>query len=111
MDRLNQYRAYIREILAEYSQYRPAYGEIEIEQIIDIEGDHYQRMPIGWQNKQRVHGSTVHIDIRNGKIWFQHDGTEEGVANRLVVLGVPKSDIILGFHSPFKRQFTEFAVG
>ncbi|MCU0494985.1 MAG: XisI protein [Chloroflexaceae bacterium] len=69
MDRLNQYRAYIREILAEYSQYRPAYGEIEIEQIIDIEGDHYQRMPIGWQNKQRVHGSTVHIDIRNGKIW------------------------------------------
>jgi aspartyl-tRNA synthetase len=49
-------------------------------------------MSIGWQNSQRVHGSIVHIDIRDGKIWIQHDGTEEGIANRLVAYGVPKSD-------------------
>jgi hypothetical protein len=57
-----------------------------------------------------VYGSIVHLDIRNGKIWIQHDGTEVGIANRLVEAGVPKTDIVLGFHSPFKRQFTEFAV-
>jgi hypothetical protein len=111
MDRLDQYRAYIRQILEEYRQYRPSYGEVELELIIDVAGDHYQLMSIGWQNGWRIHGSVVHIDIRNGKIWIQHDGTAEGVTNRLVELGVPKSDIVIGFHSPFKRQFTEFAVG
>jgi hypothetical protein len=53
----------------------------------------------------------LHLDIKDGKIWIQHDGTEIGIANQLVALGVPKSDIVLAFHSPFKRQFTEFAVG
>ena len=24
--------------------------------------------------------------------------------------GVPKNDIVLAFHSPFKRRYTEFAV-
>jgi hypothetical protein len=48
--------------------------------------------------------------IRDEKIWIQHDGTEGGIANELVERGVPKQDIVLAFHSPFKRQFTEFAV-
>jgi hypothetical protein len=34
---------------------------------------------------------------------------EEGVANRLVDQGVPKSDIALAFQSPYKRQFSDFA--
>ncbi len=38
------------------------------------------------------------------------DGTEIGIANELVARNMPKHDIIIGFHSPFKRQFTEFAV-
>ncbi|MGB3652452.1 MAG: element excision factor XisI family protein [Rivularia sp. (in: cyanobacteria)] len=42
---------------------------------------------------------------------MQHDGTEGGVANELVERGISKQDIVLGFHSAFKRQFTEFAVG
>ncbi|WP_460200716.1 element excision factor XisI family protein [Scytonema sp. NUACC21] len=45
-----------------------------------------------------------------GKIWIQYNGTEEALAERLVELGVPRSDIVLGFHSPFKRQFTSYAV-
>ena len=69
----------------------------------------------------------LHLDIIDGKIWIQHDGTEGGIANKLVDSGtdtrsesvpersvnrgVPKHDIVLGFHPPFKRQFTEFAVG
>ncbi len=51
----------------------------------------------------------IHIDIINGKIWIQCDFTEEGVANELVELGVPKTDIVLGFRSPHMRQFTGFA--
>jgi hypothetical protein len=53
----------------------------------------------------------IRLSIKDGKIWIQHDGTEGGIANDLVDHGVPKHDIVLGFHAPFKRQFTDFAVG
>jgi len=51
------------------------------------------------------------IDIKDEKNWIQNDGTEGGVAFDLLERGVDKQDIVLGFHSAFKRQFTEFAVG
>jgi hypothetical protein len=82
-----------------------------MEEIVDAVRDHYQLMTVGWNGHERVHGCLLHIDIKQGKIWIQHDGTEEGVANRLVEAGVPKEDIVLAFHAPYKRQFTEFAVG
>jgi hypothetical protein len=44
-------------------------------------------------------------------IWIQYDGTEEGIANRLVELGVPREDIVLAFHPPYKRPYTDFVVG
>jgi hypothetical protein len=53
----------------------------------------------------------LHLDIKDGKIWIQHDGTEIGIANELVKLGVPKEDIVLAFHEPFVRPYTGFAVG
>ncbi len=53
----------------------------------------------------------IHVDIRDGKIWIQHDGTEEGIANDLMAAGVPQSDIVLGFHPPSERAYTPFAVG
>ena len=53
----------------------------------------------------------MHVDIKDNKIWIQHDGTEIGIAGELEKLGVPKSDIVLGFHAPYKRKFTDFAVG
>jgi hypothetical protein len=52
-----------------------------------------------------------HLDSVAGKIWIQQDGTEVGIANQLVELGVPKSDIVLGFNPPMMREYTEFAVG
>ncbi len=36
--------------------------------------------------------------------------TEIDIGQELVNLGVPKSDIVVGFHLPYMRQFTEFAV-
>jgi hypothetical protein len=110
LDKLTQYRNYIRDLLQEYGQYRPSYGQVEMEQIIDPVHDHYQLMSVGWNDYQRIHGCLFHIDIKDGKIWIQHDGTEEGLADRLVERGVPKTDIVLAFHVPFRRQFTEFAV-
>lgn len=111
MDTLNLYREKIKEALLAYSQESAPQADVEVETILDTQNDHYQLMTVGWRGEQRIHGTVLHLDIRGGKIWIQHDGTEEGIAHRLVAAGVPKSDIVLGFQSPFKRQFTEFAVG
>jgi hypothetical protein len=53
----------------------------------------------------------LHLDIKGEKIWIHHDGTEIDIADELVKLGVPKSDIVLAFHEPLVRQYTGFAVG
>ena len=54
---------------------------------------------------------SINVDIKDKKIWIQRDGTEIGIANELIAAGVPKEDIVLGFHAPYKREFTDFAVG
>ncbi len=51
----------------------------------------------------------MHFDIKDGKIRIQHDGTEIGVANELVEMGVPKEDIVQAYHPPYKRPYTGFA--
>jgi hypothetical protein len=89
MAKLDTYRQYVRQILEEYSQYKPAYGDVEMELVIDPELDHYQLMSVGWNNQRRIHGALIHIDIKRGQIWIQHDGTEGGIANELVVLANP----------------------
>lgn len=44
------------------------------------------------------------------KYWIQNDGTEVGIANVLVERGVPQQDIVLAYHAPYLRKFTDFAV-
>jgi XisI protein len=52
----------------------------------------------------------VHIDIIGNKVWLQYDGTTRPVADELVAAGIPREDIVLGFHPPEARQYTDFAV-
>ncbi len=110
MDKLEQYRNYIENILKEYSQYKPSYGDVELQLVIDRENNHYQLMTVGWDGEKRIHGMMLHIDIKDGKIWIQHNGTERRIAQDLLDLGVPKQDIVLAFHSPTRRKYTDFAV-
>lgn len=53
----------------------------------------------------------MHLDIRENKIWIQYDGTEDGIANRLVEYGVPHEDSVLAFYPAYKRPYTSFAAG
>lgn len=108
---VEQYRQYIQQLLSERAQRASKSEAIEVQTLFDTEQDHYQLVYVGWRSDKREYGCLLHLDIKDGKIWIQHDGTEVGIANQLVELGVPKSDIVLAFHAPFMRQFTEFAPG
>ena len=97
--------------MAKYAQYKPSYGEVEIEQVFDNERDHYQRISIGWNKQKRIYSPMMHLDIKNEKIWIQENTTEVDIASELIEMGVPKQDITIGFHYPKMRQLTDFAVG
>ncbi|NEO72025.1 XisI protein [Moorena sp. SIO3H5] len=107
---VEQYRQWIQELLLERANRKPTFPEIETQAVLDTERDHYLLLHTGWKNNRRTHGCSLHLDIKNGKIWIQHDGTEIGIATQLLELGVPAEDIVLGFHAPNMRQYTEFAV-
>jgi hypothetical protein len=111
MDKIEQYRQFIKQILTEHVQTETNSETVKAELIFDSEHDHYQLAYVGWQGEKRVFGPVIHFDIQDGKIWIQYNGTEDHLAERLVEMGVPDSDIVLGFHSAFKRQFTHYAVG
>jgi hypothetical protein len=111
MDRVERYREIVRSLIEEYAGYKPANGDVETEAIVDCNRDHYELLHVGWDGVRRVHGSVVHIDIIDGKIWIQYDGTSRPVAEELVAAGVPREDIVLAFHPANVRQHTGFAVG
>lgn len=83
----------------------------DVHTFFDLEQNHYQVFQAGWNRDLRIFRPLIHIDIIDGKIWIQYDGTEVGIANELVELGIPQDDIVLGYHDSFMRQYDGFAVG
>ena len=110
MAKVDQYRQYIQDVIRRHGTHPPSFGEVELQMIFDTAHDHYQLVHAGWHKKHRQYGCLMHMDIKDGKIWIQHDGTEVGVANELVELGVPKEDIVLAYHPSYQRQYTGFAI-
>lgn len=109
MDTLTQYRQHLKDLLQERAQLVWDQN-IQAQTLFDVEHDHYQLIYVGWRNSERIYVVILHADIINNKIWIQQDGTEVGLANQLVELGVPKSDIVLAFDPPNFRKYTDFAI-
>ncbi len=104
------YRRLIREVLTPYSEIDYANGEIQNEIVFDEPNDRYLIMSVGWSDEpRRNHGALLHLDLIDGKVWIQRDGTEDRIALDLENAGIPKQDIVLGFHQPEVRQLTDYA--
>lgn len=108
METLEKYRQIVRDLLTTHATSNDS--EIECQVICDRENDHYQLLDIGWQGYQRIYACYIHIDIKDNKIWIQHNMTEADLGQELVDKGVPAEDIILGLHPPYKRPYTNYGV-
>lgn len=111
MEKLSQYAQWIKQLLSDYAAKGPSDDEVQTEVVFDDERGHYQVVYTGWKNRRSMYGCVLHFNIRNGKIWFQYNGTEIDFADELVKLGVPKDDIVLAFQEPFIRQYSGYAIG
>ena len=109
MDSITEYRRTIRRLIEEYARFRPSRGDVQVETIFDEGNDHYELIYSGWNGPHRIHGSVLHLDIRDGKVWIQYDGTEAGIAEELVEAGIPRERIVLAFKPPEVRKFTDYA--
>ena len=108
----------IEKLLTEYADFlegsvlavQPETERTNIELILDRENNRYLLVETGWFKGQRIYGVLIHIDIIDNKLWIQQDGTEEGIADELASMGIPKEHIVLAYKSLPRRQITEFAV-
>ena len=114
MDKVKLYRQIIKDVFT--NQQGPPHGwenaeEYDSQIIFDNSNDHYLLMDIGWKGSERMLGITYQLDIKDDKIWVQQDNSDVGIVDLLLEKGVPKEDIVLAFHAPYFRKFTEFAIG
>ena len=109
LDKLNLKQTIIQ-VLQDYLEFLGNDDESEFQLVIDENQNHYLLVETGWQKNLRIYGTLIHVDIINSKIWIQHDGTEAGVANELVSLGIPRTQIVLAYKTLERRKITDFAV-
>ena len=109
MDKLNRYREIVKHIVQEYGSWFPKNENVQTEVVINPDIDHYEVVRVGWEGERRIHHSSIHLDIINDKVWIQDDRTNRPVADALLEAGVPHEDIVLAFHPPEVRPYTDFA--
>jgi XisI protein len=111
MDKVVKYRQWITKLLNDYlNAGSDGSGGVEEYLSFDTERDHYQLLALGWEQGRRVYFCILHLDIKNGKIWLQENNTDYDIIGGLIELGVPKSDIVIGFHPEDVRSMTDYAV-
>ena len=111
--KMKMYEKYILELLNEhktgYQEY--AWGNMEDVMLVDTTNRHYQLLTVGWQQGRRIHDISIHFRIsEDEKIWVEVNNTEIQVARELEKKGVPRTDIVLGFHPENVRHLTDYAV-
>lgn len=104
------YSESIRKILLEYFKYGSADDVIKSSVSFDDEHGNYVLLQAGWRGDDYLQGAVIYIQLIDGKIWVQYDGTEYGVANDLVEAGIYQSNIVLGFRHPSIRRYTDFSL-
>lgn len=111
MDKLDNYRKILQEIIFRYAKYNPSYSLSEWLPICDTERDEYLLMDVGWEkDEERAYLTIFHFRIKNGKVYVEQDNTDAEPVQQMLDAGIPKEDIVLAFYPPSHREVTEFAL-
>jgi hypothetical protein len=111
MDKLTRYRDVIRQVMSERATWKPNTPTVASERIEDTARDHYLLKYVGWDGHRRVNATAFHLDIIDGKVWVQFDGSNRSVTDALVEAGVPREDIVLAEQPPEVRAESGYGVG
>ncbi len=108
-DKIKKYQSILLAFLQKQASYRVANADLQNQVIADTERNHFQLVRVGWRKNRFVHACPFHFDIQDGKIWIQQNRTDVEVAEELAEMGVPASDIVIGFLPAEVRAMSGFA--
>ena len=111
MDKIAVYQKIIVSLINEIAAkpYGNAPG-IERQVITDFSNNHFQLINIGWHRGCYTFSPLLHFDIRDGKIWVQHNDTEIEIGDELVARGVDHKDVVFGFIPENERSLVKIAI-
>jgi XisI protein len=107
---IDRWRYALETILQHYADVPYRYGEVSTYVVVSRDLNHYMLIQEGWEKTHRIHGTIVHAEIRNNKIWIHYDGIEDSITEELVATGVPKDHIVLALHPHHIRIHTGYAI-
>ena len=110
MEKIKNYQKIIKNVIEDYIATDKPNPDEEVYLVSDDITMHYLLYHNAWRHDSRDYGCILHVRIKNDKIYVEYDGTDVGFADTFANEGVPKKDIVLAFHAPTKRPYTEFAV-
>lgn len=110
MEKVKHFQEVIKNVIEAYIATDKPNPEEEIYLVADDVKMHYLLYHNAWRRDSRSYGCILHVRIKNEKIYVEYDGTDVGFADVFADEGISKKDIVLAFHAPAKRPYTEFAV-
>lgn len=113
MDQLTFYQTTVKNLLNDYlARFDASSFKSSVKPLLIVDDQHGQYLIIrsGWRGKDRVQHILIFLRVVDGKIWIEEDWTDYDVAGHLLDAGIPQNDIVLAFHHPSMRQYSEFAV-
>ena len=111
MDSLVNYAELSKQAILDYAAFYAQGGITSMRPVFDEQRQSYLLLDTSWQEDVYLYNVPIHLELIDGKIWIQHDDTEEGIATDLLDAGVPPQDIVLGFRPPELRPYTGFGTG
>lgn len=110
MDKITKYKQILKKELERHATIRFANApEIESRLLIDEGENNFLLMNVGWSNRRYHHGIVFHFEIKNEKVWLLKNNTDTDIGTKLSELGIPKSDIVLGFVNEIERTIEGYA--
>lgn len=110
-EKLRAYGAIISDRLARFVELRKNVPNADYELITDDTHFHYQVVRTGWYDNSFYHKTVFHFQIKpTGKVWLLVNNTDILVTDDLVEMGIPKSDMVIGFLPESMRPYSGFAV-
>lgn len=111
MDQVTRYNEIAKTVITEiFERFAKSEGEVLYQLIMDEKSRNYILLTDGWIDESRFYGILIHIQVKeDGRVWLHDDNTDLIVVDWLLERGIPKKDMVLGWHTPSMRPDTEFA--
>ena len=110
MEKVKHYQQIIKKVIEDYIATDKPRADEEVYLVADDVNMHYLLYHNAWRHDSRDYGCVLHVRLKNEKVYVEYDGTDVGFADISAEQGIPKKDIVLAFHAPTKRPYTDFAV-